>query len=73
MTHAKPEKMRTTIFLITLLFTAAVIKAATITVCPDCECSSIGQAIELANAGDEVLIILPPVETGTVQTGNHLS
>ncbi|MCB9267184.1 MAG: nitrous oxide reductase family maturation protein NosD [Lewinellaceae bacterium] len=59
--------MRTTIFLITLLFTAAVIKAATITVCPDCECSSIGQAIESANAGDEVLI-----KSGLYQEGNIL-
>ena len=57
--------MRKTILITTLLLASLAVKAATITVCSKCECSSIGQAIATANAGDVVLI-----KSGLYQEGN---
>ncbi|MCB0561474.1 MAG: nitrous oxide reductase family maturation protein NosD [Lewinellaceae bacterium] len=57
--------MRKTILFATLLLTSLAAQAATVTVCPGCECSSIGQAIASANAGDEILI-----QSGLYQEGN---
>ena len=59
--------MRKVIILSTLLLASLAMRAATITVCPGCECSSIGQAIASASAGDEILI-----QSGLYQEGNIL-
>lgn len=59
--------MRKTIILSALLLATLAIRAATVTVCPGCECNTIGQAITTANAGDEILI-----KSGLYHEGNIL-
>jgi len=57
--------MRKTIILPALLAASLALNAATITVCPSCECAGISHAIASANAGDEILI-----KSGLYQEGN---
>ncbi len=59
--------MRTTIIFLLSLLASLAAPAATITVCPACECSTIGQAIASAADGDEILI-----KSGLYREGNIL-
>lgn len=64
---AKLRMMRNTILFLAFLLASPAMRAATITVCPGCECSGIGQAIAAADAGDEILI-----KSGLYREGNIL-
>ena len=50
-----------------LLFFSSASVAASLSVCPDCECNSVSEAIEAANPGDDILI-----HSGLYKEGNIL-